>query len=126
MPRCVVPAQGGLVWRAVRNLVDNAVKYGGSARIAVSETGDRAELRVADNGPGIPQSELERALEPFSLLEASRNRDTGGTGLGLAIARSIAESHGGSLTLGPNAPRGLAATISLPRGDRTANPATAR
>ena len=55
-------------------------------------------IRVRDQGPGIPEGELERVFEPFYRLESSRNRDSGGTGLGLTIARDIAQAHGGSLT----------------------------
>jgi protein-histidine pros-kinase len=70
---------------------------------------------VEDEGPGVPEAELERMLEPFERLEPSRSRGTGGVGLGLSIARDIAASHGGTLRLENRAPRGLRATLELPR-----------
>jgi len=72
-------------------------------------------IRVRDQGPGIPQEELERVFEPFYRLESSRNRDSGGTGLGLTIARDIAQAHGGSLRLANPAGGGLEAILRLPR-----------
>jgi protein-histidine pros-kinase len=72
-------------------------------------------MRVLDEGPGIPEAELERAFEPFYRGEASRSRETGGTGLGLGIARNIARAHGGDVTLRNRAGGGLEATLMLPR-----------
>lgn len=108
-PRTVAALQPGLMRRALRNLIDNAVKYGGGAEVSVAA----GEIRVVDRGPGIPASEMEAVLRPFHRLERSRNRDTGGSGLGLAIARSIVEAHGGELQLKPANPTGLAAIVSL-------------
>jgi signal transduction histidine kinase len=119
--RLVATAQPMLLRRALRNLIDNAVKYGGNARVAVHAEGDEALLRVEDDGPGMTPGEIARSTEPFYRLEASRNRETGGSGLGLAIARAIAESHGGRLDIRQRRPNGLAATIILPPGE----PATA-
>lgn len=101
--------------RCLGNLLDNAIKYGKSARVVIDDSHERLELSVLDEGPGIPVAALERVFEPFYRLEESRNRETGGTGLGLSIARSIAESHGGSLSLRNRPQGGLAATLSLPR-----------
>jgi signal transduction histidine kinase len=70
---------------------------------------------VRDDGPGIPPEMLEHVFEPFFRLEGSRSADTGGVGLGLSIARDVAQGHGGSLTLRNRAPRGLEATLRLPR-----------
>ena len=100
--------------RCLTNLVANAVKFGTRALILV-EDGAALLIRVRDEGPGIPAEELERVFEPFYRIESSRNRDTGGTGLGLSIARDIAQAHGGSLTLGNLAQRGLEALLTLPR-----------
>jgi signal transduction histidine kinase len=111
--RIVGTVQPLLVRRAVRNLVENAVKYGSSARVLVTQHEGRISIEVQDEGPGIPPSKLERVLEPFYRVEGSRSRATGGAGLGLAIARAVAESHGGSLAL-KNAERGLAATLTFP------------
>ena len=112
--RIVAPVRPNLLRRAIRNLVDNAVKYGGSASIRVSGGGDGPVLiEVADRGPGIPPDQLAKAAEPFYRGEESRSRSTGGAGLGLAIARAVAESHGGTLTLANRAGGGLVATLSL-------------
>jgi signal transduction histidine kinase len=97
--------------RAVRNLLDNAVKYGksGSAELHVVERS--MEIGIDDEGPGIPEDELGRVLEPFYRLEESRSRETGGVGLGLAIA----QAHGGTVTLLNRPAGGLRAKIVLPR-----------
>ncbi|MGC4251525.1 MAG: ATP-binding protein [Sphingobium sp.] len=114
--RVVADVQPDLLRRAVTNLLDNAVKYGGGATASVTVSADGVEIRIADEGPGIPADQIESVLEPFYRVETSRNRGTGGVGLGLAIARSVAESHGGALLLEPADPAkgGLAAIIRLP------------
>ena len=101
--------------RCLTNLVDNALKYGQRAEIAVADAPTRLTLTVRDRGPGIPAAELERVFEPFYRLESSRSRDTGGTGLGLSIARNIARAHGGELTLRNHPQGGLEAMLELPR-----------
>ncbi len=100
--------------RAVANLVDNAVKYGGNARVMLDRFADRAVVTVDDDGPGIPDEEREKVFAPFYRIESSRNRDTGGVGLGLAVARNSAREHGGDLTLGRNESGGLRARLELP------------
>jgi signal transduction histidine kinase len=112
--RQVAKVQPNLLRRAIRNLVDNAIKYGGSAEIAVRRDGERLVVEVSDHGPGLAQDEVARVLEPFYRVEGSRNRDTGGAGLGLAIARAVAESHGGTLALRNREGGGLVASILLP------------
>ena len=101
--------------RCLTNLVDNALKYGQSAEITVTDTPARLTLSVRDHGPGIAETELKRVFEPFYRLEGSRSRDTGGTGLGLSIARNIARAHGGELTLRNHPQGGLEAVLELPR-----------
>ncbi len=101
--------------RCLANLIDNAVRYGGGARITVSDSVEILTLRIDDDGPGIPADELESLFEPFRRGEASRNRATGGTGLGLAIARNLARAHGGDVTLANRPEGGLRATLTLPR-----------
>ncbi|HEY4213790.1 MAG TPA: ATP-binding protein [Steroidobacteraceae bacterium] len=100
--------------RCLTNLIENAIKFGGSAALSVQD-GASVAIRVVDSGPGIPPEELERVFEPFYRVESSRNRDTGGTGLGLSIARDIAQAHGGSLSLTNLPERGLEALLILPR-----------
>ncbi len=100
--------------RAIANLIDNAVKYGGTARVSLAL--DPAAIRIAvdDDGPGIPPDEMEVVFRPFRRLEASRNRETGGAGLGLTIARSVARAHGGDVMLSNRPEGGLRAEIVLP------------
>jgi signal transduction histidine kinase len=109
------PGKPTALKRCLGNLLDNAIKYGGSAAIRIDDSDDRLEIRIRDEGPGIPQSEIERVFKPFYRVDGSRSRETGGTGLGLAIARSVAESHGGRLTLENRAEGGLEAKLTLPR-----------
>lgn len=100
--------------RALRNLIDNAVVYGGRAEVSVTRTGDEIQVRVSDEGPGMSAEALMAAANPFYRGDASRNRSTGGAGLGLTLASAIAKAHDGRLTLENRAPRGLDATIILP------------
>lgn len=113
-----IPAPVRITWikRGLRNLITNALRYGGSAAITVLREGDHAVLRVEDEGPGIPEDRLAEMLEPFTRGEASRNRDTGGAGLGLALARAVAEQHGGTLVLANRPEGGLRAEFRLPTG----------
>ena len=85
------------------------------AGVSLEETPEYLRIRVADEGPGIPEAELEQVFEPFHRLEGSRSRDTGGVGLGLSVARDIARAHGGDLVLQNRAGGGLEAILSLPR-----------
>ncbi|WP_231602355.1 ATP-binding protein [Herbaspirillum chlorophenolicum] len=109
--------------RAIGNLVDNAVRYGQRARLAVSSgAGGSLHIHVDDDGPGIAADKLPEVFKPFVRLDAARNRnagkDGGSVGLGLAIARSCIEAHGGRLELenrgDTDRPSGLRAVISLP------------
>lgn len=104
-----------LLRRALGNLVDNAVLYGGGATLGVEDTAECLTIHIMDTGPGLPEAELERVFEPFFRLESSRNRATGGTGLGLGIVRSIAGLHGGDVSLHKRASGGLDAVLRLPR-----------
>ncbi len=99
----------------MRNLVENAVKYGDVAAVEVQDDATALRIAVRDEGPGLPPDELQRVFEPFYRVDASRSRDTGGSGLGLPIARSIAEMHGGSLVLRNRPQGGLEALLVLPR-----------
>ncbi|MDF3888480.1 ATP-binding protein [Cupriavidus basilensis] len=101
--------------RAVVNLVENAHRYGGSARIALADSAERVVIDVCDDGPGIPPEEMARVLEPFYRLESSRNRATGGVGMGLSIAADIVSRHGGELSLANRPEGGLRVRIVLPR-----------
>jgi signal transduction histidine kinase len=109
--------------RCLANLIDNAVRYGKSAKVMVEDLPTMLTIRVRDEGPGIPEGELERVFEPFQRLEGSRSRDTGGTGLGLGIARNIARAHGGDIVLRNVSapPGGLGAVLTLPRTAATSD-----
>lgn len=100
--------------RAVDNIVDNAVKYAGAARVRLALHPTECAIEIDDDGPGIPVSEHERVFAPFYRIEPSRNRATGGTGLGLAVARSIARAHGGDIQLLNRPEGGLRVTVLLP------------
>ncbi|HEX4711978.1 HAMP domain-containing sensor histidine kinase [Phenylobacterium sp.] len=99
--------------RLFSNLVDNAVKYGGQARIDVLREGDQAVVTIADRGPGLSPDELGRVFQPFYRTDSSRNLDNGGVGLGLPIARSTARAHGGDVEL-TSKPGGVTAIVTLP------------
>lgn len=108
-------AQASSLRRCINNLVENAVRYGVRARLAVVDTGDVLQIIVTDDGPGIAEPELVKVLTPFYRLESSRNRNSGGVGLGLATAHDIARRHAGTLQLANHPNGGLAATLTLPR-----------
>ena len=107
--------------RAVANLIDNALRYGGSvAIVSLEQSLTFVRIKVTDIGSGIPETEIENVFKPFTRLEPSRNITTGGVGLGLSIVRSIAQSHGGDVSLENirdenGAIAGMEATLRLPR-----------
>ena len=100
--------------RAIRNIIENAIRYGGGARLMWYQVGDDLMIEVTDTGPGIPADQLERVFDPFYRLEQSRSLETGGHGLGLSIARSIVRAHGGDIYLENRDGGGLKASIALP------------
>lgn len=102
--------------RAISNLIDNPVKYGGGgACVTLRDLSGETTVWVEDDGPGIPEAALESVFEPFERLEASRNRGTGGMGLGLAIARQVVNGHDGTFSLANRSTGGLVATVRLLR-----------
>ncbi|MFW2349749.1 ATP-binding protein [Qipengyuania sp.] len=111
-----VAAPVHLTWlkRGLRNLITNALRYAGTARVEVLRADGVAILRVDDDGPGIPEDRIQAMLEPFTRGEASRNRATGGSGLGLTLARAVAEQHGGTLVLANRPEGGLRAEFRIP------------
>lgn len=100
--------------RSLQNLIDNAIKYGGSAHVLTKREGDDLVIRIQDRGPGIPPDELGTVLRPFYRLEKSRSQHTGGVGLGLAISQNIVQAHGGMLTLSNRTGGGLEVEVRLP------------
>ena len=89
-----------LLRRMVRNLLENAKRYGGESdlgiELALSQTADQTSIRVSDHGPGVPEAYRERIFEPFYRLPGASER-AGGVGLGLSLVKSIAERHGGAV-----------------------------
>lgn len=106
--------------RLFENLIENARRYGGgeiTVRVAAKAGG--RDVRIEDNGPGVPDSQLETIFRPFQRGESSRNRATGGTGLGLGIARAIARAHGARLHIENRPEGGLVAIVHFPEDLRT-------
>ena len=119
--RMAMPLRATWLRRAIRNLIDNALRYGGEARVSLGRSGNQAVVTVEDDGPGIPEGDMVRMLEPFTRGEPSRNSDTGGAGLGLALAKAIADQHGGALMLvnrrkADGTIAGLCVRLSVPMG----------
>jgi signal transduction histidine kinase len=101
--------------RAIRNLIENAVRYGFTATVKLVAEPDYYVTVIEDDGPGIPEDKLEQVFQPFVRLEHSRSNITGGVGLGLTLARTIVREHGGDVVLQNRAEGGLRASLRLPR-----------
>ena len=114
LPAARVDGRASELRRAVRNLIENAVRYGQRASVSMTTENGFASIQVDDEGPGIPEDKLTHVMKPFVRLEESRNVDTGGHGLGLTIARAIMERHAGELVLSNRTEGGLRATLRLP------------
>ncbi|WP_447775017.1 sensor histidine kinase [Pseudomonas chlororaphis] len=99
----------------LNNLLDNALRYAGHARISLRDSREQVLIRVIDHGPGIAEDQREAVFEPFYRLEGSRNRNSGGVGLGMTIAREAAERLGGQLHLEETPGGGLTTVVRLPR-----------
>lgn len=113
-PRGQVLARLGGLKRALRNLIDNALTYGGSADVSVGPSDGGYTISIIDHGPGIEPEMRERMFDPFVRGESSRSRETGGIGLGLAISRDIIRNHGGDIALETTQGGGLTVLVSLP------------
>jgi two-component system, OmpR family, osmolarity sensor histidine kinase EnvZ len=100
--------------RLFANVIDNALRYGTGAEVGLARRDDMIEVRIDDNGPGIPEAERQAVFEPFYRLEQSRSRETGGSGLGLAIARQIVDAHGGAIAIAASPQGGARIVVSLP------------
>lgn len=117
--RIAMPLRPTWLRRALRNLIGNALRYGKCARVSLAQEGNAAVIRIEDDGPGIPDEEIARMMEPFTRGDPSRNTETGGAGLGLTLARAIADQHGGALELvnrrdADGRIQGLSAILQLP------------
>jgi signal transduction histidine kinase len=111
--------------RAISNLVDNAVKYGGIAIVTLAPESDCVVILVEDEGPGIPRAERDKVFEPFYRINSARDPSTGGVGLGLSVTRSIIWEHGGEITLNARKGGGLCVRIDVP-SDSKADPGEPR
>ena len=100
--------------RAFSNLIENSIRYGGRVRVSLESTHGLASVYIEDDGPGIPESELQKVFEPFYRGDRSRSSDTEGTGLGLSLAKTIIQNHGGGIELINRRPGGLLARVTLP------------
>ena len=101
-----------LIKRCILNVIENALKYGNSADIKVTNEKDKIIICIDDNGPGIPDREKERVLRPFYRLDKSRTASSGSVGLGLSIVQDIVNSHGGKIELLDN-PKGSGLRVNL-------------
>ncbi len=110
-----LPVQPMALRSCINNLMDNALRYAGKARIELLDQREQLLIRVIDHGPGIAEDKREAVFEPFYRLEGSRNRNSGGVGLGMTIAREAAQRLGGQLNLEETPGGGLTAIIRLPR-----------
>ena len=115
-PKIRVVASSELLTRAIANLVRNAIKYTGVAgpiNISAEKRKDMVELKVRDNGPGVPEEFINQLFEPFFRPEPSRDRDSGGVGLGLAIVKTCVEACNGTVSATNLKPKGFVVTITL-------------
>lgn len=122
----IPPVRGhrGRLKQVLTNLLDNAVKFtgeGGTVRLSASARVGRVELVVEDNGVGIPPEDLPRVFDRFYRADKARSRESGGAGLGLAIAKSIVESHAGTLSVDSQPGRGSRFRVSLPQSSDKGN-----
>jgi len=113
-PDMVVTARPNALKRCLTNIVTNATLHGNRVFVQAGRRGDRIEILVDDDGPGIPPDKREEVFRPFYRIEGSRSRETGGTGLGLTIARDVIHGHGGDIVLDDSPWGGLRAKLSLP------------
>ena len=116
-PHAVLWVRRVSIKRALANLITNAISYGDCALINLERTSEGVTIAIDDRGPGISETDLPAAFEPFHRLDASRNRGTGGVGLGLTIARQAIEREGGSIGLLNRPDGGLRAEVRLPVRD---------
>jgi two-component system sensor histidine kinase CpxA len=103
--------------RSLANVLRNAVRYAGDdgpITVAAHQKGRHIEIRIADQGPGVPPDALEKIFTPFYRVDDARDRRTGGTGLGLAIVRTCIEACGGTVECSNREPSGLEVLIRLP------------
>ena len=104
----------GALKRAFSNLIENAIKYGSEAEVMLKRVDNGVQIKIIDQGPGIPEDQFEKVFAPFYRVDQSRSPKTSGTGLGLAVARDIVRAHGGDITLFNRELKGLIVLVMLP------------
>lgn len=105
-----------LIYRAIYNLIENAIKYnhsGGKVSVEIEDSDEFARVIVSDTGPGIDKNDWERIFEPFFRVDKSRSRDMGGAGLGLALVKEIACRHGGAVHIADSSEHGTQIELML-------------
>ena len=108
-----------LVYRAIYNLVENAIKYnkeGGEVSVSIEDDGQFSKVIISDTGPGIAKEDWEKIFEPFFRVDKSRSRMMGGAGLGLALVKEIAIQHGGDVKVIDSSEKGTKIELSLHNG----------
>lgn len=114
--KAVIRGSYGLLYRAVYNLVENAIKYneeGGQVILEIVQTEKGVICTISDTGIGIPDEYKSRIFEPFFRVDKSRSRKMGGAGIGLSLAKEVLERHGGTVFVQDNTPVGTVVTIKF-------------
>jgi two-component system sensor histidine kinase CpxA len=115
-PRLSVVAQPDYLFRSISNVLRNAIRYAGQAgpiHISAQQEAENIQIKITDEGPGVPAAELEEIMKPFYRPESARQRETGGVGLGLAIVRTCMEACGGKVVCRNRTPKGFEVELSL-------------
>ena len=113
----IVKGNTNLLYRALYNLVENAIRYNneeGSVNITLETRGQEGVIIIADTGVGIAPEQRELVFEPFYRVNKSRSREFGGAGIGLSLVKTILKRHGASITVSENNPQGSVFTIRIP------------
>ena len=116
----IVKGNTNLLYRALYNLVENAIRYNneeGSVNITLETRGQEGVIIIADTGVGIAPEQRELVFEPFYRVNKSRSREFGGAGIGLSLVKTILKRHGASITVSENTPQGSVFTIRIPLAD---------
>ena len=118
-PEIPIEIDGEKIRTVLRNVLENAIKYSladsREVKVYATQNADAVIVRVTDDGPGIPESDVASLFEPFFRVDRSRSKKTGGYGLGLSICKRIMQAHGGDIAVENNPGRGASFTLTLPR-----------
>lgn len=115
----IVTGSDTLIYRAIYNLVENAIKYnkeGGEVSVSIEDDEQFSKVIISDTGPGIVKEDWEKIFEPFFRVDKSRSRMMGGAGLGLALVKEIAVQHGGDVRVADSSDNGTTIELSLYKG----------